>query len=409
MTAQLRRRSHGSGRRWALLVAVWLAAVVGVAAVVLSGAASGRHAPARAAAAPSTALHPLTPPRVAAAPSAALPPLTPAQMAGQRVIYSYTGPTPPSELLWLIRHGRAAGVIFFADNIRSRVQLRAAVRALELADQSSGNPIRAPLLLMTDQEGGQVRRLSGAPLLSEKQIGLASDPAAAATAAGTGAAANLRGVGLNVDLAPVLDVYRTAGDFDDQFGRSYSRQPAVVSALGADFITALQKGGVAATAKHFPGLGAATRAQDTDTAPVTLGLTAGRIRGFDEVPYKAAIDARVKLVMVSWATYPALEPGRPAGLAAAVVQGELRTRLGFAGVTVTDALEAGALRPFGTIGHRAELAAGAGMDLILCSQGQVGEGEQALAGLRRGYVGGALGKSGFEAAVERIVALRESF
>ena len=393
MTAQLRHRSHGSGGRWALLVAVWVAAAVGVVALVLSGAASGRRAPARAA---------------AAATSVTLPPLTPAQMAGQRVIYSYTGLTPPSELLWLIRHGRAAGVIFFTDNIRSRVQLRAAVRTLDRADQSSGNPIKAPLLLMTDQEGGQVRRLSGAPLLSEKQIGLASDPAAAATAAGTGAATNLRDVGLNVDLAPVLDVYRRAGDFDDQYGRSYSRRPSVVAALGADFITALQKGGVAATAKHFPGLGAATRTQDTDTGPVTLDLTAGRIRDFDEVPYKAAIGAQVRLVMVSWAIYPALEPGRPAGLAAPVVQGELRKRLGFEGVTVTDALEAGALRSFGTIGHRAELAAGAGMDLILCSQGQVGEGEKALAGLRHGYVDGALGKPAFEAAVERIVALRGS-
>ncbi len=394
MTAQLRHGSRGLGRRRALLVAAGAVAVAAAVAVGLSGIAGGLRAPARAAADGT---------------SVTLPPLTPAQMAGQRVIYSYTGLNPPSELLWLIRHGRAAGVVFFADNIRSRVQLRAAVRALDRADQSSGNPIHASLLLMTDQEGGQVRRLSGAPLLSEKRIGLASDPAAAATAAGAGAAANLADVELNVDLAPVLDVYRKAGDFDDQYGRSYSQRSSVVAALGADFITALQKGGgVAAAAKHFPGLGAATRTQDTDTGPVTLGLTAGRIRGFDEVPYRAAIAAQVKLVMVSWAIYPVLAPGRPAGLAQAVVQGELRKRLGFEGVTVTDALEAGALRPFGTIGHRAELAAGAGMDLLLCSQGQVGEGEKALAGLRGGYVGGTLDKADFEAAVERVVALRES-
>jgi len=390
MAAQPGHSSRGAGRRWALLAGASLAAVAGLAALVLSGVAGGPRAPA---------------PAVAVA--TPLPPLTPAQLAGQRVIYSYKGLAPPGRLLWLIRHGRAAGVVFFADNIHSRTQLRAAVRSLEAADESPDNPIRAPLLLMIDQEGGQVRRLPGAPLLSEKQIGLASDPEAAATAAGTGAAANLTGVGLNVDLAPVLDVYRTAGDFDDRYGRSYSRRPSVVSTLGADFVTALQKGGVAASAKHFPGLGAATRSQDTDKGPVTLHLTAGRIRGFDEVPYKAAIAAQVKLVMVSWAIYPALAPGRPAGLAPAVVQGELRKRLGFTGVTVTDALEAGALRPFGTIGHRAELAAGAGMDLILCSQGNVAEGEHALAGLRRGYLDSAHGKPAFEAAVERIVALRE--
>jgi beta-N-acetylhexosaminidase len=391
MTAQQPHRSGGFRRRRALLAAAALAAALAVVAIVWSGLSGAPGAPARAAGAPVT-----------------LPPLSSAQMAGQRVIYSYTGLEPPSELLWLVRHGRAAGVVFFADNIRSRAQLRAAVHALDLADQSSGNPIHAPLLLMIDQEGGQVRRLSGAPLQSEKQVGLASDPGAAATAAGAAAASNLADVGLNVDLAPVLDVYRMAGGFDDRFGRSYSRRPAVVSALGAAFITALQKGGVAATAKHFPGLGAATRQQDTDAGPVTLGLTAGRIRGFDELPYKAAIAAQVKLVMVSWAIYPALDRGRPAGLSGAVVQGELRKRLGFGGVTVTDALEAGALRSFGGIGRRAQLAAGAGMDLILCSHGKVAEGRQALAGLRSGYVGGTLDKADFEAAVARVVALRQS-
>ena len=67
---------------------------------------------------------------------------------------------------------------------------------------------------------------------------------------------------MNVNLAPVLDVYRKAGDFDDQFGRSYSTNPHVVPTLGADFITAQQATGVAATAKHFPGLGAATSAAE---------------------------------------------------------------------------------------------------------------------------------------------------
>jgi beta-N-acetylhexosaminidase len=259
---------------------------------------------------------------------------------------------------------------------------------------------------MTDQEGGQVRRLSGAPVLSEKQIGQSAHPAAAVKAAGSGAAANLRSVGMNVNLAPVLDVYRQAGDFIDQFGRSYSNHAHTVSWLGEDFIKAQQHAGVAATAKHFPGLGAATRSQDTDAGPVTLNLSAATIRAIDEAPYRAAIAAGVKLVMVSWAVYPALDRKNPAGLSPAIVGGELRTRLGFKGVTITDALEAGALRAFGTFGHRAVLAAGAGMDLVLCSEGSVGEGEGAIDGLENGYLDGALNKAAFTAAVTRILALR---
>ena len=338
----------------------------------------------------------------------ALPKLSLEQLAGQRVIYSYGGLRPPASLLRLISHGDAAGVIFFSQNVSSRAQLTRVVAELEKADASPQNPVRAPLLLMTDQEGGLIRRVPGAPLLSERQIGESADPSAAATNAGASAGRNLRGIGLNVNLAPVLDVYRQPGDFDDQFQRSYSSNPAVVAELGADFITAQQGAGVAATAKHFPGLGAAAQGQDTDDIPVTLNLPLATIRDTDELPYKSAIAAGVRLVMVSWAVYPALDPGRPAGLSAPIVNGELRQRLGFQGVTITDALEAGALRAYGPFPNRALLAAEAGMDLILCSAQNVSEGQQATAGIEDGYRDGKLGRQAFTAALRRVLALRES-
>jgi beta-N-acetylhexosaminidase len=370
------------------VAACGMAATAAAAGTVSASTAAGR--------APATSL------------ATVIPGLTVPQLAGQRVIYSYSGLNPPTVLLSLIRHGEAAGVIFFGDNISSRAQISVVIKTLEAADASPDNPVRAPLLLMTDQEGGQVRRLPGAPALSEKQIGESAHPAHQATAAGTGAGENLRGVGMNVNLAPVLDVYRTPGDFDDQFGRSYSTNPDVVSRLGADFITAQQHVGVAATAKHFPGLGAAARSQDTDVEPVTLNLPASTIRGVDEFPYKAAIAAGVKLVMVSWAVYPSLGSKRPAGLSGLVIGGELRTRLGFKGVTITDALEAGALRAFGTTQNRAWLAAGAGMDLILCAEGSTSQGEAAMGGLENGYLDGTLNHAAFQAAVGRILALRAS-
>ena len=340
--------------------------------------------------------------------SVTLPALSAKQMAGQRVIYSYTGLTPPASLLRRISYGQAAGVIFFGDNIKSDAQIRAVIKTLEHANASSHNPVKAPLLLMTDQEGGLVRRLPGAPLLSEKRIGESADPLAAARGAGTRAGRNLRGVGMNVNLAPVLDVYRHPGDFDDQFERSYSRSPSVVSELGSAFIAAQQKTGVAATAKHFPGLGAATNVQNTDERSVTLRVSVGALRATDEYPYRAAIAAGVQLVMVSWARYPALDPGVPAGLSSVVVQDELRGRLGYQGVTITDALEAGALKKYGTTEQRATLAAGAGMDLILCALGHVTQGTQAMLGLRDAYLGGTLDKTAFRASVQRVVDLRTS-
>jgi beta-N-acetylhexosaminidase len=337
-----------------------------------------------------------------------LPHLTDRQLAGQRVIYSYSGLTPPAELLAKIRAGQVAGVIFFSGNISSQAQLSKVAAELQQAAMSKSDPVREPLLLMTDQEGGVVRRLPGGPAKSEKQIGQSFHPASAARNAGRVAAANLRSAGLNVNLAPVLDVYRKAGNFIDEFGRSYSRDPAIVSQLGADFIQAQQGKGVAATAKHFPGLGAAARSENTDLRPVTLNLSKSQIRSVDELPYRQAIAAGTKLIMVSWASYPSLGTKRPAGLASIVVQGELRKRLGYTGVTITDALEAGALRAYGGTAQRAVMAATAGMDLVLCSAQNPSQGIDAVTALTGAYRDSSINRAKFRQAVQRILALRMS-
>jgi beta-N-acetylhexosaminidase len=300
-------------------------------------------------------------------------------------------------------------VIFFESNISSSAQLRAVIRKLQAANASS--PVHEPLLMLIDQEGGLVRRLPGAPELSEKQIGEGADPVSLASQAGRSAGGELAQVGINVNLAPVLDVYRRPGDFIDEFQRSYGSEPRLVSELGGAFVSAQQRAGVAATAKHFPGLGAAEASQNTDERPVTLNLTLRQLRGVDELPYRTAIAAGVRLVMTSWAVYPALDPGVPAGLSSKVIQGELRGRLGFRGVTVTDALAAGALRGFGTLAQRGLLAARAGADLLLCSAVNVAanspaQGVAVLDALAHALTTDALNGAAAERAAERVVALR---
>ena len=332
--------------------------------------------------------------------------LTPAQRAGQRVIFSYPGATPPASLLDQISVGQAGRVIFFGENITSLAQIAAVVAQLKEAHDAS--PVRSPLLLMTDQEGGIVRRLPGEPVLSEKQIGASADPAEEAAQAGNGAGENLAGVGMNLNLAPVLDVYRQAGNFDDEFGRSYSMDPDVCAECGAAFITAQQPLRIAATAKHFPGLGAATVDQNTDLGPVTLDVPLADLRSIDEVPFRAAIAAGVRLVMTSWAVYPALDPELPSGLSPAIVGGELRRRLKFRGVTITDALEAGAIAAFGTPAECSVLAARAGMDVLLCSARDVSEGQDTVAALADALQHHDLNPGQFDIALRRVLALRDS-
>ncbi|WP_441246804.1 glycoside hydrolase family 3 N-terminal domain-containing protein [Kitasatospora sp. McL0602] len=390
--------------RWTATVLVLL--LTAAAAAPNSSARPSRPAPPPRAAESSPPATPVAP----TTPAASTPPTTPAlsalQLAGQRVVYSYSGPIPPESLLADIRAGRAAGVVFFSENFTDARQFGAAVEQLREARRQSGVP--APLLLMTDQEGGLVRRLPGAPELSAKETGQATDPTAAAASAGTAAGRNLSGYGLNVNLAPVLDVYETPGNFIDRHGRSFSSDPSAVDALGSAFVTAQQRAGVAATAKHFPGLGTAATRENTDLAPVTLPVDAATLRSVHEAPYRDAVAAGVALVMLSWAVYPALDANRPAGLSPIVLDQELRGRLGYRGVTVTDALEAGALRDFGSIGDRAVDAAAAGVDLMLCASTNPTEGEDATAALAAALDSGRLDRTTFTAATDRVTALRAS-
>jgi len=369
-----------SRRRFALALAV-----CAVAAIIATRAAAGNAAPGIASR------------------------LSISQLAGQRVIYAYAGLTPPPSLLARIRAGEAAGVIFFASNFSSPAQLRATVSQLQRAN--AAGPVHAPLLMLIDQEGGLVNRLPGAPVQSERAIGASSHGQTLAAQAGSEAAANLTAAGITVDLAPVLDVYRRPGNFIDQYQRSYSMNPATVARLGRAFITHLQAAGVAATAKHFPGLGAASTAENTDATPVELRLPLSELRSTDEQPYRAAIAAGVKLVMVSWAVYPALDPRMPAGLSPRVIGQELRTRLRFSGVTITDSIGAGALARFGGYGERAILAARAGEDLILCAttnpdENTPNEGIDVLGGLTRALSTHGLSRPAAEQAAARVIRLR---
>jgi beta-N-acetylhexosaminidase len=384
--------------------------VAALAAVVMGFGCAGSGHASTTAAAPRSASTTATATRSTSTRArSAAPGLSAAQLAGQRIIYAYSGLNPPASLLAAIRGGRAAGVILFGPNVAGSAQVHAVVAQLQRANAAS--PIHAPLLILTDQEGGEVRRLPGAPSLSERQIGASADAVRLAQQAGTGAGRNLARAGVNVNLSPVVDVFRQAGNFIDEFGRSFSSRPQAVTALARAFIEAQQRTGVAATAKHFPGLGAASRAQNTDLGPVTLNLSAGQLRSVDEAPYRAAIATGVKLVMASWAIYPALDRRSPAGLSARVIQGELRGRLGFRGVTISDTIEAGALGRYGTPAERGVLAAKAGEDLIICSAidpaaNRPAIGTAVLNGIAAAMTGGQLSQSAAQQAAARVLALR---
>lgn len=323
---------------------------------------------------------------------------------GHHVIFSYPGLEPPAHLFDLIKQGKVGGIILFGENVNNN--LSNVISEFQNAYQQSPTYAGVPLLITTDQEGGKIRRLPDGPEQSAKQVGQSANPSDAATKAGQDAATTLKEYKMNANLAPVLDVYREAGDFTDQFGRSFSNSSAVVSACGSAFISAQQGAGILATAKHFPGLGAASSESNTDEEPVTIDSTLRQLRAIDQAPYKDAIDAGLDMVMTSWALYPALDKNYPSGMSRKWVQGELRGRLGFRGVTITDAIEAGALEPFGNDADRGLLAAQAGMDILLASARNVTQGEAIVDGLVAALRDGKLRHGSFSEATDRILSMK---
>ena len=334
---------------------------------------------------------------VAVAPTTAAG-LTPAQLAGQRVVYGFPGTTPPAQLEDRIRRGEAGAVLLLGGNIAGLEGARALIDRLQSIRRPAG--LRAPLLVMVDQEGGLVRRLPGPPARRPVEIGAAG--AASARAAGRAAGRLLRGVGANVDLAPVADVARP-GSALARDGRLFGTSAPAVAGAAVAFSRGLAAAGVAATAKHFPGLGAAQ--ETTDAAPVRIALPARELRSVNMAPFAALIRREVPLVMLGTAVYPALDPGTPAALSRAIATGELRGRLGFRGVSVTDALDTPALAPVGGPGAVAVRAAGAGSDLVMYTG--LANGAAAAGALRGEIASDPAARAAAEESVARVLALRE--
>ena len=320
------------------------------------------------------------------------------QLAGQRVIAGFGGTTVPAPLARSIREGRVAGVILFTMNLPNRSAGRRLVSRLQSIPRPPG--LRDPLLIMVDQEGGLVKRIGGAPVVSAK--GMGARGAAFSRAQGRLTARNLRDLGINVDLAPVLDVARPGGTIAST-RRGFGSTPARVAATATPFAAALQRGGVAATGKHFPGLGAARA--NTDVAVERVGLSRRTLRGVDEAPYRSFVGSGGELVMLSSAIYPAFSKA-PAVFTRSIATGELRDRLGFGGVSITDALGSVAARAVGGPAKVGLAAAHAGVDLMLFLDYR--GAEKARRALVRGLRAGTLSRAAFEGSAQRVLDLREA-
>jgi beta-N-acetylhexosaminidase len=345
------RRTQAQRRRLlALVAAAVLALVVGAAVGATRGGGDGDGGaggpPAGTSRAGSGAGdRPRTEPEGAArrdAVPASVASLSLVQQAGQCILLRFTGTSAPEYVLRALRERRVAGVVLFGDNIDGPAQLRAL--SAELREAGGGRTIVA-----TDQEGGTVRNVPGAgPETPAPAISEVAQAQAVATEAGR----ELRAAGITLNLAPVADLGGPVLG-----GRAFPGDAAQVARLVGATVRGYGRGGVLATAKHFPGLGAATA--NTDDAPATIAQAP------DLAPFRAAVRAGVPLVMAAHARYPALDPERIASQSRPILTGLLREELGFAGVVVTDSLEAEAVVSASSTPTAAARGMRAGVDLML--------------------------------------------
>nr|WP_166639930.1 glycoside hydrolase family 3 protein [Amycolatopsis sp. SID8362] len=272
------------------------------------------------------------------------------------------GVDTPAEV---VRKYHLGGVIYFnndtRDNFDDPVQVAKLSNGLQKAAITSGAHI--PLQIAADQEGGTVTRM-GAPATefpNAMAISAGRDTGRA-TQAATILGNELRAVGINQDFAPDSDV--NSNPANPVIGvRSFSGQPG----LASDFVTAELKGfqqSVAATAKHFPGHGAAPT--DSHTGLPRIDSTEAQWRATDVPPFKAAIAAGVDSIMSAHIQFPSLDPSlEPATLSKPIITGKLRDELGYNGVVVTDALEMQGVRQLHTDAEIPVLALKAGIDQLL--------------------------------------------
>jgi beta-N-acetylhexosaminidase len=326
--------------------------------------------------------------------SPAPPQLSTTKLLGQRIMVAMAGTSAPSWLLSAARDGRVGSVILFAANIVTRSQLQALTRSLQRAAVQGGNP---PLLIAVDQEGGQVKRLAaGPPDLSPPQMAR-TGRVSVATSEGRATGSYLKALGINMDLAPVVDVPTFPGAFIWTQGRAFSFHPNTVAKYATAFALGVQSAHVAATAKHFPGVGSA--AVDTDNKLDVLTPTSAQLAGA-LTPYRTLIPRGIDAIMLSTAAFPAYDPSRtPTALSRQMIQQLLRGTLRFGGVTITDALGTPTGHDERTAGA---IAARAGADILLYTDSAPGE----LSALQADLRGGRLNLQEAQASYARIVALK---
>lgn len=286
--------------------------------------------------------------------------LTLSDRVGQLIISPINWVRLDARSAQILRRLRPGGLIIFSENYRAQAQLKQLIAASQGVIRRDASHIPNAIVAI-DQEGGSVKRIKDLPpTLSAPQLGQINR-VRVSMRQGVQTGHSLRRLGINMNLAPVADLSgRALGAMKE---RSFGSRPEVVAKHVTAFMMGLQNEGVAASVKHYPGLGSAS--VNSDVGRVVINRSLSQMQR-DFKPFQAAIDAGVDSVMVSHAVYSAFDRGRPAS-ASPVIYRMLRKQHNFHGVVITDSLHAAGYRKLvsGGVGRGCVQAIRAGADVAL--------------------------------------------
>ncbi|HEY7093429.1 MAG TPA: glycoside hydrolase family 3 N-terminal domain-containing protein [Ktedonobacterales bacterium] len=315
------------------------------------------------------------------------------EQLGQLIIVQFAGQSATPEALRMVTEQGVGGALSFAANIQTSDQTRAMTSDLQHA-------AAIPLLMSVDQEGGLVNRFR-AIIGSQPGANTMTTPDIAYQR-GQHDAQLLQSYGYNLNLAPVVDVGTANPQLLD---RTFGSDPQMVATLAGAYMAGLQQSGaVTACLKHFPGIGATTT--DPHVGLPSLTRSSADWERIDLAPYRTLLaTGNVHAIMVTHEMIPAVDSQYPSSLSPAVIDGELRQKLGFQGVVITDSLVMGALNNRWTVAQAAALAMAAGADIVIGPQNAqvVAQVKDAL---KAALSSGKLSQARIETSVKRILKLK---
>lgn len=319
---------------------------------------------------------------------------------GQLFMLGFDGTTVSKDMVKLIDDYRPGGFIVFKRNLESANQI------VKLTNKLQKHAKDSPYLIAIDQEGGRVSRLPEGFTIFPPCAALefAADSGLAYEVAAT-TAAELKAVGINMNMAPVLDINTNAANpiIGD---RAFSAKPATVCELGLATIAGLQDNKVVACGKHFPGHGDTTKDSHLELPVVTSSFE--RMHDMELRPFRHAIENELATIMTAHVSYPKIDPQFPATLSYIMLTDLLRDQLHFKGVIVTDDLEMRAIIDHYGIEQASLMAFQAGADILLICK----ERERQVAAMEaiyRAAKDGKISETRLDASLRRIARLKERF